>query len=134
MTSKKFNREQMQRCLDVLDELSQSGLSTQDFAQTQGVSYGQLRAWQSHAPRWRAQLADPAYVAPARRKAASRARFIQVKVASERPPATTADVSVQTSVMPSVRIDCSQGARSVVLHWPSEAPVQCAQWLKAYLA
>lgn len=76
MTSKKFNREQMQRCLDVLDQLAQSGLSTQDFAQTQGVSYGQLRAWQSHAPRWRAQLADPAYVAPARRKPANRTRFI----------------------------------------------------------
>ena len=134
MTGKKFNPEQMQRCLNVLEQLSQSGLSTQDFAQSQGVSYGQLRAWQSHAPRWRAQLADPAYVAPARRKPASRARFIQVKVASERPPATTADVSAQTSVTPSVRIDCSQGARSVVLHWPSEAPVQCAQWLKAYLA
>lgn len=134
MTSKKFNREQMQRCLDVLEQLSQSGMSTQDFAQTQGVSYGQLRAWQSHAPRWRAQLADPAYVAPARRKPASRARFIEVKVASERPPATPADVSFQTRVTPSVRIDCSQGARSVVLHWPSEAPVQCAQWLKAYLA
>ena len=58
MTRKKFNPELMQRCLDVLDELSQSGLSTQCFAQTQGVSYGQLRAWQSHAPRWRAQLAD----------------------------------------------------------------------------
>lgn len=134
MTSKKFNPEQMQRCLDVLEQLSQSGLSTQDFAQTQGVSYGQLRAWQSHAPRWRAQLADAAYVAPARRKPASRARFIQVKVANERPPATPADVSAQTRVTPSVRIDCSQGARSVVLHWPAEAPVQCAQWLKAYLA
>ena len=63
MTSKKFNREQMQRCLNVLEQLWQSGLSTQDFALSQEVSYGQLRAWQSHAPRWRAQLADAAYVA-----------------------------------------------------------------------
>lgn len=134
MTSKKFNREQMQRCLDVLEQLSQSGLSTQDFAQTQGVSYGQLRAWQSHAPRWRAQLTDPAYVAPARRKTASRTGFIQVKVAAEHKPATPSRPTDQASASPSVRIDCSQGARSVVLHWPSEAPVQCAQWLKAYLA
>ena len=134
MTSKKFNREQMQRCLDVLEQLSQSGLSTQDFAQTQGVSYGQLRAWQSHAPRWRAQLADPAYIAPARRKAASRTGFIQIKVAAEHKPATPSSPTNQASVSPSVRIDCSQGARSVVLHWPSEAPVQCAQWLNAYLA
>jgi hypothetical protein len=134
MTSKKFNREQMQRCLDVLDELSQSGLSTQDFAQTQGVSYGQLRAWQSHAPRWRAQLADATYVAPARCKPASRTRFIQVKVADGHKPATHVGQTNKASVSPSVRIDCSQGARSVVLHWPSEAPLQCAQWLKAYLA
>ena len=26
MTSKKFNREQIQRCLDVLEQLAQSGL------------------------------------------------------------------------------------------------------------
>ena len=134
MTSKKFNREQMQRCLDVLDELANSGLSPQDFAQTQGVSYGQLRAWQSHAPRWRAQLADAAYVAPARRKPANRTRFIQVKVAGEHQPAPTAGLTDQASTSPRVRIDCSQGARSVVLHWPSDAPLQCAQWLKAYLA
>lgn len=134
MTSKKFNREQMQGCLAMLDQLTQSGLSTQDFAQTQGVSYGQLRAWQSHAPRWRAQLADAAYVAPARRKPASRTRFIQVKVADGHKPAHPAGLTDQTRSTPSVRIDCSQGARSVVLHWPSEAPVQCAQWLKAYLA
>ena len=134
MTSKKFNREQMQRCLDVLEQLSQSGLSTQDFAQTQGVSYGQLRAWQSHAPRWRAQLADPAYAAPARRKPVNQTGFIQVNVANPHQPASHADLTNQTSASPSVRIDCSQGVRSVVLHWPAEAPVQCAQWLKAYLA
>ena len=67
MASKKFNREQMQRCLDVLDELAHSALSTQKFAQAQGLSYGQLRGWLSHGARWRSQLADPAYVAPARR-------------------------------------------------------------------
>ena len=134
MTSKKFNREQMQRCLNVLEQLWQSGLSTQDFALSQGVSYGQLRAWQSHAPRWRAQLADAAYVAPARRKPANRTRFIQVKVAGEHQRAIAAGPTDQARASPIVRIDCSQGARSVVLHWPSEAPVQCAQWLKAYLA
>lgn len=36
MTSKKFNREQIQRCLDVLDALARSGLSTEVFAQAQG--------------------------------------------------------------------------------------------------
>jgi hypothetical protein len=66
MTNKKFNREQKQRCLDVLEQLAQSELRTQEFAQTQGMSYRQLRAWQSHAPRWRAQLADATPVNDAR--------------------------------------------------------------------
>jgi hypothetical protein len=134
MTSNKYNPDQVQRCLDVLEQLRTSGLSTQDFAQTQGMSYGQLRAWQSHAPRWRAQLADPTYVAPVRRKPTRATRFIQVKVASAPQPALPANLATQAGVSPSVRIDCSQGERRVVLHWPSEAPVQCAQWLKAYLA
>ena len=134
MTNKKFNREQKQRCLDVLEQLTQSGLRTQEFAQIQGMSYRQLRAWQSHAPRWRAQLADATPVTPARRKPASQTRFIQVKVAGEHQPAPLADLMDQARVSPSVRIDCSQGARSVVLHWPLDAPLQCAQWLKAYLS
>ncbi len=134
MTSKKFNREQTQRCLDVLEQLAQSGLSTQDFAQAHGVSYGQLRAWQSHAPRWRAQLQDLAYVAPARRKSTNRNGFIQVKAVNTHQPAPPAGLVCATHALPSVRIDCSQGARSIVLHWPAEAALQCAQWLKAYLA
>jgi hypothetical protein len=134
MTNKKFNREQKQRCLDVLEQLTQSGLRTQEFAQTQGMSYGQLRAWQSHAPRWRAQLTDATPVTPARRKPASQTRFIQVKVAGEHQPTPLAGPTNHANASPSVRIDCSQGARSVVLHWPLDAPLQCAQWLKAYLS
>lgn len=134
MTGKKFNPVQMQRCLDVLEQLAQSGLSTQDFAQTQGLNYGQLRAWQSHAPRWRAQLTDPTYVVPVRNKPTNRIGFVQVKAANTDQPARPADLVATAQASPSVRIDCSQGARSVVLHWPSEAAVQCAQWLKAYLA
>lgn len=134
MTSKKFSRERMQRCLDVLDALKQSGLSTQDFAQTQGLSYGQLRAWLSHGPRWRSQLADPAYLAPARRKPGKRTGFVQVKVGDGQKPTTHADLSVSVNSSPNVQIICAQGQRSVVLHWPTGAPLQCAQWLKAYLA
>ena len=134
MTSKKFSREQMQGCLAILEQLTQSGLSTQDFAQTQAVNYGQLRAWQSHAPRWRAQLADGAYVAPARSRPGTGTGFVQANVGDVQKPIANGGLTFQTDSPPSVRIDCSHGARSVVLHWPSEAPLQCAQWLKAYLA
>jgi hypothetical protein len=134
MTSKKFNREQIQRCLDVLDALAQSGLSTEDFAHAQGLGYGQLRSWLSHGPRWRVQLADPAYVAPARCRSGKGTGFVQVNVGDGSTPASNAGLSAPTDCPSSVRIDCSQGARSVVLHWPTGAPLQCAQWLKAYLA
>ena len=33
-----------------------------------------------------------------------------------------------------VQILCTQGQRSALVHWPSTAPLECAQWLKAYLA
>jgi hypothetical protein len=122
--TKQFNREQIQHCLAIIDQLKPSGLSTQEFAKTHGLTYGQIRAWQSQAPRWRAKLTEDATTSPARRKLATPTRFVQVKV-----------LEVDTArVLPSIRIDCSQGARSVVLHWPLEASVQCAQWLKAYLA
>jgi len=122
--TKQFNREQIQHCLAIIDQLKPSGLSTLEFAKTQGLTYGQIRAWQSQAPRWRAKLSDDATTAPARRKLARSPGFVQVKVIDGDP----------ARVLPSIRIDCSQGARSVVLHWPLEASVACAQWLKTYLA
>jgi len=33
-----------------------------------------------------------------------------------------------------VQILCTQGLRSALVNWPSTAPLECAQWLKAYLA
>ena len=134
MSSKKFNSEQLQRCVDILDSLAQSGLSTQAFAQTQGLSYFQVRAWQSHAPRWRAILADESCALPARPSQSLGNGFIQVNLAAEQKSIANVQPSAPTQCASNVRIDCSQGARSVVLHWPTDAPLQCAQWLKAYLA
>jgi hypothetical protein len=50
ITSKKtkhFNREQIQHCLAVVDQLKPRGLSAQELAITQGLTYSQIRAWQS---------------------------------------------------------------------------------------
>ena len=33
-----------------------------------------------------------------------------------------------------VQILCTQGQRSALVNWPTGAPLECAQWLKAYLA
>ncbi len=57
MRSDKLSEERIGEILAILDELKASGASAEVFAQSRGVSYGQLRGWLSHAPRWRGQLA-----------------------------------------------------------------------------
>lgn len=47
--TKQFNREQIQHCLAVVDQLKPRGLSTQELAFTQDLTYSQIRAWQSQA-------------------------------------------------------------------------------------
>lgn len=135
-TNKRFDRQRVQRCIDVLDQLAQSHLSPQGFAQARGISYFQVRAWKSFEARWRAQLADQVYV-PAHRSASKRGTgFVQVSVANQggRNPTPKARPAADVISTPSVRIECTQGERHVTMHWPSGAPLQCAQWLKAYLA
>ena len=125
MAGKPLNHQQIRAKLELLDALAQSGLGIRAFAQTHGLSYLCLRAWQSHAARWRARLAGqpPSPAQPTAPK------FVQLQVQPQHPwpgmPAQTA---------PQVRIECSHGARSATVHWPANAPVQCAQWLSAYLA
>jgi hypothetical protein len=125
MSNKAFNQEQIAHCVQLLDELARSGVGVQAFAQARGVSYTELRAWRNHESRWRARLAGQQ---PA--KAPVRANgFVQAH------PGTVAVHPVAGEHGGrSVRIECSQGGRSAVLHWPADAPVPCAQWLAAYLA
>ena len=136
MTSKRFDPQRVQRCIEVLDELAQSDLSMQAFAQAQGMSYYQLRAWKSFEARWRAQLVGQIYVPGARRSASKATGFVQVSVANQggRNPTPKARPVADGISEPSVRIECTQGERHVTMHWPTGAPLQCAQWLKAYLA
>lgn len=137
MTSKKFDRQRVQHCMDVLDELAHSELSMQAFAKAQGMSYYQVRAWKSFEARWRAQLAGQVYV-PAHHNHCARksAGFVQVSVTNQggRNPMPKAHPVADGISEPSVHIECTQGERHVTMHWPTGAPLQCAQWLKAYLA
>jgi hypothetical protein len=124
MSKKAFSQAQIAHCVQILDELARSGMGAQAFAQARGVSYTELRAWRNHESRWRARLAgrQPA-------KAPVRAHgFVQAH------PGTVAVHPVAGEHdSRSIRIECTRGARSATLHWPTDAPVQCAQWLAAYL-
>lgn len=124
MTGQVFSHEQINQCLQTLDDLARSGLSPQAFAQERSLDYKRLRAWRTQEARWRARLAGQVTAKPV----ASAIGFVPVKAAS-----TTSHASTSADTH-SIRIECCQGKRSAVVHWPLHHGTQCAQWLAAYLA
>jgi hypothetical protein len=190
MAAKKLDDQQIQHRIEVLDALVQSGQSTGEFAQTQGMTYAQLRGWQAHGARWRAQQAaqrpstepDQPQVESSLAKPTLACEFVQAQVVavsdSLNHPSlayaqtnghlacggggAAADKSLAVGALepkpiaaplklatPShlgaylhdppnpathAQIICTQGSRSAVVNWPSTAALECAQWLKAYLA
>ena len=140
MGVKQFDRGQVQQCVAVLDAYAQSGLGLQAFAQAHGMSYHKLRAWPSFEGRWRAQLAGQVYVPRAHRSESKGEGFVRLQVGTDagaqaqtNTPPHSPNPSVACTPTPTVHIVCTQGPRSAVLHWPSTAPLECAQWLRAYL-
>jgi hypothetical protein len=188
MASKKLEAQQIQHRIEVLDALALSGQSVTAFAQTQGISYAQLRGWQAHGARWRSQQQAPqrpreqpdqSLMDAPSAKPTQTCDFIEARVVASR--TTTAhpiavDVhanahasypgvvtikplsvaATQTQSLPTplrsplqssspayphdppnisqVQILCTQGLRSALVNWPSSAPLECAQWIRAYLA
>jgi hypothetical protein len=137
MSAKPLHEDQIRANLDTLDALEQSGLGLREFALRQGISYMQVRAWLSHAPRWRAKLQGQPHSA----KPNIGQGFVQLKVSAQpRQAKTNADTNAKVNAKAKahsahhIRIDCAHGARSASVHWPSNASAQCAQWLLAYLS
>ena len=120
MRTDKLSEERIREILALVDELKASGESAEVFAQGKGISYGQIRGWQSHAPRWRAQLAGLAL--PPRRSAFVRAQC--------NPPPAAAHGSPQPG---HARITCAAGSRQAHIDWPVAHAAECAQWLRAWL-
>ena len=121
MRSDKLSEERIREILTLVDELKASGMSAEAFAQSHGVSYGQIRGWLSHAPRWRAQLAG--LTQPPRRSA-----FVRAQCSP--PPAQVANGSPQPG---HARITCVAGGRQAQIDWPVAHAAECAQWLRAWL-
>ena len=121
MRSDKLSEERIREILALVDGLKASGVSAEVFAHSQGISYGQIRGWLSHAPRWRAQLAGLAL--PPRRSTFVRAQC-------NPPPAPAADASPQPG---HARITCEVAQRRAQIEWPVAHAAECAQWLQAWL-
>jgi hypothetical protein len=130
MSDKVFSQAKITQCVQMLDQLAVSGLGTQAFAQAKGLSYTQLRAWQNHEARWRARLAGEAPPDKPVKSAGRTNGFLQVHSAHAGNPAVAPQHQGDAH---SIRIECTHGARSATVYWPSSHSAQCAQWLTAYL-
>jgi hypothetical protein len=133
MSGKVFKLDKIAQCVQILDELGVSGQGTQAFAQARGLSYTQLRAWQNHERRWRERLAghEPVKTVKPSTTCVRTSGFLQVHSARAGIPSVAPQHQGDAH---SIRIECTHGARSATVYWPSSEPMQCAQWLAAYLA
>jgi hypothetical protein len=129
MSVKVFSQEKIAQCVHILEQLALSGLDMQAFAKARGMRYAQLRSWQNHEARWRQRLAPQHSVHPEQASVAS-SGFIQVHRLDTAAPSVAPQ---RPSDAHSIRIECSHGARSATLYWPTSHSLQCAQWLAAYL-
>ena len=97
-----MDREQMQRCLEVVAAYRASGQKSRVWAQANGVPARVLASWCAHSRRWQARL--DGVVAPAAPQPKPKG-FVAARVAPGSAPATV-----------HVEVNCAVGRLD--LHWP----------------
>ncbi len=123
MSVKVVSQEKIAQCVQILEQLALSGLDMQAFAKARGMRYAQLRSWQNHEARWRQRLAPEHSVNPDQ-ASVTRSGCIQVHRLDTATPSVAPE---RQSDAHSIRIECTHGARSATLYWPSSQSLQCAQ-------
>jgi hypothetical protein len=96
-----MDREQMQRCLEVVAAYRASGQKGKAWAQANGVSERSLASWCAHARRWQARLDGVAHTPKSQPRG-----FVAAHLAPDA-------ASVAT-----VRMQMRCGAAQLDLHWP----------------
>jgi hypothetical protein len=108
------DRQELERCLAVVDAYKASGHKASVWAPANGVSLGDLTSWCCHANRWRARLAGVPLEAKAR---APTAGFVAAKVAALSPLAA-------------VRVELPGTSVALALHWPLSHVRELAAWVR----
>ncbi len=108
-----MDREQMQRCLDVVAAYRASGQKGKVWARANGVPERSLASWCAHARRWQARLDG---VAPAPK---SQPRgFVAAHLAPDSAASAT------------VRMQMRCGAAQLELHWPLARTAELATLMR----
>lgn len=105
-----MDREQMQRCLEVVEAYRASGQKSKVWAQANGVPARVLASWCAHSRRWQARLDGVDASAAPQPKPKG---FVAARVAPGSAAAT-------------VRIEVNCGAGRFDLHWPLAHTIELA--------
>jgi hypothetical protein len=95
-----MDREQMQRCLEVVAAYRASGQKSKAWAQANGVPERSLASWCAHSRRWQARL-DGVSVAPV-----------------GKPSGFVAAHAAPGAASTTVRVEMISGGARIDLHWP----------------
>jgi hypothetical protein len=107
-----MDREQMQRCLDVVAAYRASGQKGKAWAQANGVPERSLASWCAHARRWQARLDGVAHTPKSQPRG-----FVAAYLAPDAAPST-------------VRMQMSCGATQLDLHWPLGQTAELASLMR----
>ena len=107
-----MDREQMQRCLDVVAAYRSSGQKGKAWAQANGVPERSLASWCANSRRWQARLDGVAHAPKCKPSG-----FVAAHVA---PGATSATVRMQMTC----------GGTRLDLHWPLAHTIELAMLVR----
>jgi hypothetical protein len=108
-----MDREQMQRCLDMVAAYRASGQKGKAWAQAHGVPERSLASWCAHARRWQARLDGVAHP-------------------PKSPPRgfVAAHLAPDAASVATVRMQMSCGATQLDLHWPLAHTAELAKLMR----
>lgn len=108
-----MDREQMQRCLDVVAAYRASGQKGKVWAQANGVPERSLASWCAHARRWQARLNGVAHTPVSQPHG-----FVAAHLAPDAAASAT------------VRMQMPCGATRLELHWPLAHAAELAKLMR----